>query len=185
VNQWFADADWRAGTSHFLQCRSRGANQISGFRLETPSGSGSTLAVSLPTPSETGSSQSRAPLVPTIPPIALYVIPETLYTGFGNFRQANQLIHSFKCAETQKLFEGIISKKVAADCSRVAQRKLQMLHAAARIEDLEVPPGNKLEALKGDRKGQYSIRINERWRVCFVWDGEANSANAVEIVDYH
>jgi len=83
------------------------------------------------------------------------------------------------------LFEGHMSRKVAADCSRVAQRKLQMLHAAAKLEDLKAPPGNCLEALKGNRKGQDSIRVNERWRICFVWDGAAQSAGDVEIVDYH
>ncbi len=83
------------------------------------------------------------------------------------------------------LFDGYVSRKVAANCSRVAQRKLQMLHAAARLEDLKAPPGNCLEALKGDRKGQHSIRVNEQWRICFVWDVETHNAGDVEIVDYH
>lgn len=83
------------------------------------------------------------------------------------------------------LFEGHVSRKVAADCPRVAQRKLTMLHAAARLEDLKVPPGNSLEALKGDRKGQHSIRVNDKWRICFVWAEDSNSAGDVEIVDYH
>ncbi len=83
------------------------------------------------------------------------------------------------------LFEGHLSGKVAADFSRVSQRKLQMLHAAVRLEDLKAPPGNCLEALKGDRQGQYSIRVNAQWRICFVWDAEGGSAGDVEIVDYH
>jgi toxin HigB-1 len=95
------------------------------------------------------------------------------------------VIASFKCQETEGLFEGRVSRKVAADCSRIAQRKLQMLDAAAKLEDLRVPPGNQLEALKRDRKGQHSIRINDRWRVCFVWNEESASADYVEIIDYH
>jgi proteic killer suppression protein len=83
------------------------------------------------------------------------------------------------------LFEGHVSRKVAFACSRVAQRKLQMLHAAIKLEDLNVPPGNYLEVLKGDRKGQHSIRVNDQWRICFVSNAEAQSAGDVEIVDYH
>jgi toxin HigB-1 len=95
------------------------------------------------------------------------------------------VIVSFNCKETQGLFEGHVSRKIAADCSRIAQRKLQMLDAAAKLEDLRVPPGNRLEGLEGDRKGQHSIRINERWRICFVWNEESANAERVEIVDYH
>jgi proteic killer suppression protein len=95
------------------------------------------------------------------------------------------LITSFKCEETETLFDGHASRKVAADCSRAAQRKLQMLHAAVRLEDLKAPPGNCLEALKGDREWQHSIRFNDRWRICFVWNSEAQGAGDVEIVDYH
>ena len=83
------------------------------------------------------------------------------------------------------LFDGEVSRKVATDCSHVAQRKLQMLHAATTLEDLKVPPGNHLEALKKDRHGQHSIRLNEKWRICFVWDAKAGNASEVEIVDYH
>ena len=67
----------------------------------------------------------------------------------------------------------------------MAQRKLQMLHAATILEDLKAPPGNRLEALKKDRQGQHSVRVNEKWRVCFVWDTKAGNAGEVEIVDYH
>lgn len=83
------------------------------------------------------------------------------------------------------LFNGHVSRKVAADCSRVAQRKLQILNAAVQLEDLKAPPGNCLEALTGDRKGQHSIRVNDRWRICFVWDSASKGASEVEIVDYH
>ena len=95
------------------------------------------------------------------------------------------MITSFKCKETQGLFEGRISRKVAANCPPIAQRKLEMLHAATRLEDLRVPPGNRLEALKGERAGQHSIRINEQWRICFVWDNETGNAKDAAIVDYH
>jgi toxin HigB-1 len=95
------------------------------------------------------------------------------------------LITSFKCKETAALFDGKVSRKVATDCPRVAQRKLQMLHAASILEDLKAPPGNRLEALKKDRQGQHSVRVNEKWRVCFVWDAKAGNASEVEIVDYH
>jgi toxin HigB-1 len=66
---------------------------------------------------------------------------------------------------------------------RVARRRLLQLHAAAGLKSLRIPPGNRLEALKGNRKGQYSIRVNDQWRICFVW--QADGAHAVEIVDYH
>jgi toxin HigB-1 len=92
------------------------------------------------------------------------------------------VIKGFRSDETRALFEG---ERVArfANIATVAIRKLQMLHAAQCIDSLRVPPNNRLEALKGDRKGQWSIRINDQWRVCFVWrDGAAWD---VEIVDYH
>lgn len=92
------------------------------------------------------------------------------------------MIQSFQCSDTQALFAG---KRVArfVNFEAVALRKLQQLNAAMALEFLRVPPGNQLEALKGNRKGQYSIRINVQWRVCFVWaDGHATR---VEIVDYH
>ena len=91
-------------------------------------------------------------------------------------------IKSFKSKETQALFLG---QRVCrwVNVERVALRKLEQLDWSALLEDLRVPPGNQLEALKGDRKGQYSIRINEQWRVCFVWTMEGPAD--VEIVDYH
>lgn len=93
------------------------------------------------------------------------------------------MIKSFRCAETERLFNDRASYKPPQDIQRVAQRKLLYLHAATSLDALRVPPGNRLEALKGDRQGQHSIRINDQWRVCFEWrdDGPHN----VEIVDYH
>lgn len=92
------------------------------------------------------------------------------------------MIVTFHCKDTESLFNG---KRVArfVQFESVAMRKLQQVHAATVLEFLRVPPGNRLEALAGDRIGQHSIRINDQWRVCFVWrDGHAHD---VEIVDYH
>ncbi|MGE0071118.1 MAG: type II toxin-antitoxin system RelE/ParE family toxin [Thiomonas sp.] len=92
------------------------------------------------------------------------------------------MIHSFLCADTQALFE---SRSVARfrNIERVARRKLLQLHAATELASLRVPPGNQLEALQGNRKGQHSIRINDQWRLCFAW--RRDGAHQVEIVDYH
>jgi len=93
------------------------------------------------------------------------------------------MIKSFVDKDTEKLFRGQQFRRLPADIQRVALRKLVQLHAAADLDFLFVPPGNRLEALKGDRQGQHSIRINDQWRICFVWrDGDAYD---VEIVDYH
>ncbi|WP_338499404.1 type II toxin-antitoxin system RelE/ParE family toxin [Delftia tsuruhatensis] len=91
-------------------------------------------------------------------------------------------IQSFKCPDTEQLFQ---QRRVLrwSSIEVVALRKLRMLHAAHVLQDLRVPPGNRLEALHGDRKGQHSIRINDQWRVCFVWTHEGPSQ--LEIVDYH
>jgi proteic killer suppression protein len=91
-------------------------------------------------------------------------------------------IQSFSCKDTQSLFEGGNPRKFRA-FAKVAVRKLTQLDVAQTLEFLRSPPGNRLEALTADRKGQYSIRINDQWRVCFVWT-EAGPAR-VEIVDYH
>ena len=92
------------------------------------------------------------------------------------------MISSFRCAETRKLFEDRPSKKFRS-ITRVARRKLEMIHAAQNLNDLRNPPGNHLELLKGDLAGQHSIRINDQFRICFRWvDGVAED---VEIVDYH
>jgi toxin HigB-1 len=93
------------------------------------------------------------------------------------------VIQNFKDKETQKIFERQRSRKLPSDIQQVALRKLRMLNRAETIQDLRVPPANRLERLVGDREGQYSIRINAQWRICFEWqDGEALD---VEIVDYH
>lgn len=92
------------------------------------------------------------------------------------------MILSFLCSDTQKLFEGErVSRFV--NIERVAVRKLNMLHVAARLEDLRIPPGNRLELLQGDRQGLHSIRINDQYRLCFRFE-EGNAYNA-EITDYH
>ena len=92
------------------------------------------------------------------------------------------MIHSFNCAETQALF-GSQAVPRFKNIERVARRKLLQLHAATELASLKVPPGNQLEPLKGSRRGQHSIRINDQWRICFAWQGEG--AHHVEIVDYH
>ena len=94
------------------------------------------------------------------------------------------MITSFKSEATQYIFEGLKSRNFPPDIQKTALRKLLLLNAAITIEDLRVPPGNRLEKLVGDRKGEYSIRINDQWRICFLWTKEDN-ASQVEIVDYH
>ncbi len=92
------------------------------------------------------------------------------------------MIKSFKSKDTARLFNRLSSRRWR-DIAGTARRKLEMLNAAKSLAELRVPPGNRLAALKGDRRGQYSIRINDRWRICFVWRG--GDAYDVEIVDYH
>lgn len=91
-------------------------------------------------------------------------------------------IRSFRCADTESLYQGAVPKRFR-NIETVAQRKLQMLDDAVELRDLASPPGNRLEALRGDRTGQHSVGINDQWRVCFVWT-PAGPAR-VEIVDYH
>lgn len=93
------------------------------------------------------------------------------------------MIRSFKSKEAEKLFNRDRTKKLPGDIQRVALRKLKMLHRSRSLSDLRVPPANRLERLKGSREGQYSIRINDQWRICFRWD--RGDAFDVEIVDYH
>jgi proteic killer suppression protein len=93
------------------------------------------------------------------------------------------MIKSFKCKETEKLFCGRFLTKLPQTIQRVAVMKLKMLNAANLLKTLRVPPSNRLEVLRGSRKGQYSIRIDKQWRICFVWQG--SDAYDVEIVDYH
>jgi toxin HigB-1 len=92
------------------------------------------------------------------------------------------VIRSFRDSDVEALFDDLSVRRFRA-FERPARRKLLYLHRARGLEDLDAPPGNRLEALKGDRRGQYGIRINDRWRICFTWrDGDAYD---VEIVDYH
>jgi len=93
------------------------------------------------------------------------------------------MIKSFKDKETEKIFNRLFSQKLPQNIQHIARRKLIILDSATEIDTLRVPPGNRLELLKGDRKDQYSIRINNQWRICFNWDTE--DAYDVEISDYH
>ena len=105
--------------------------------------------------------------------------------GISAYRRARYdiiVIQSFKCSDTQALFDRKRVKRFV-NIETVARRKLVQLHAAATLDFLRVPPGNRLEALKGDRAGQHSIRINDQFRVCFVWT--TRGPTDVEIVDYH
>ena len=93
------------------------------------------------------------------------------------------MIKSFKSKEAQKIFNQEYSLKLPANIQRTAMRKLWMINAAHSINDLRIPPANHLEQLKGDRLGQHSIRINEKWRICFEWRHE--DAHEIEIINYH
>ena len=93
------------------------------------------------------------------------------------------MIKGFKDKQVEQLFNGRFSKRLPQDIQRVAERKLIMIHRALTLNDLRVPPSNRLEALKGNREGQHSIRINDQWRICFEW--RADGVYEVEIVDYH
>lgn len=93
------------------------------------------------------------------------------------------MIKSFRCKETEKIFHREYSRELPENIQKVALRKLRMIHQSQTREDLKVPPANRLEKLSGNRKGQYSIRINDQWRICFEW--HENNAINVEIVDYH
>ena len=92
------------------------------------------------------------------------------------------MIKSFKCKDTEKLFDDLSVRRFRT-ISRAARIKLEVLNAAVSLNSLRIPPGNRLEQLKGNRKGNHSIRINDQWRICFVWKEE--NAHDVEIVDYH
>lgn len=93
------------------------------------------------------------------------------------------MIRSFADKETEKVFNRQFSRKLPADIQRMARRKLEVLEAAEQLQDLRVPPANRLEKLSSNRAGQYSLRINQQWRICFEW--REKDAHTVEIVDYH
>jgi proteic killer suppression protein len=94
-----------------------------------------------------------------------------------------KVIRSFRDRDSERLFHRQPVKKLGSDVQRLALRKLRQLDAAVALDDLRIPPGNRLEKLRGDRAGQYSVRINDQWRICFRW--AAPDAHDVEIVDYH
>ncbi|MCH8117084.1 MAG: type II toxin-antitoxin system RelE/ParE family toxin [Proteobacteria bacterium] len=93
------------------------------------------------------------------------------------------MIRGFRDRETERIWRGEVSLKLPRDIQRVARRKLRMLNNVQSVADLRIPPANRLEVLKGNRKGQYSIRINDQWRICFIWN--RGDASKVEIADYH
>jgi len=93
------------------------------------------------------------------------------------------VIRSFADKETERIWNGEMSRRLPNQIQALARRKLRMLNAAQRLDDLRIPPANRLEALRGKRAGQHSIRINDQWRICFVW--QQGQCDAVEIVDYH
>lgn len=101
-----------------------------------------------------------------------------MYTNPGR-----DMIKTFKDKQAETIAQGKVSRKLPHDMQRSALKKLRQLDAAATLDDLRIPPGNRLEALQGDRSGQYSIRINDQWRLCFRL--ENGNAYDVEIVDYH
>ena len=98
-------------------------------------------------------------------------------------RYSSIVIKNFRSKETEKIWQGQRSRRLPQTIQQVARRKLRMLNNARILDDLRVPPANRLEALRGQRAGQFSIRINKQWRICFVW--EQGDAFNVEIVDYH
>ncbi|MBI4005736.1 MAG: type II toxin-antitoxin system RelE/ParE family toxin [Gammaproteobacteria bacterium] len=93
------------------------------------------------------------------------------------------MIKDFKDSQTELIWKGLVSRRLPHDIQNVARRKLRMLNNAGTLDDLRIPPANRLERLRGDRDGQFSIRVNDQWRVCFVWKN--GDAYQVEIVDYH
>ena len=109
--------------------------------------------------------------------------PNITLDVINGLRYVCSMIKNFADRDTERLFRGQTSRRLPGEIQRIALRKLVQLNAAVDLEFLRVPPGNRLESLKGDRQGQHSIRINDRWRICFTWrDGDAHD---VEIVDYH
>ena len=99
------------------------------------------------------------------------------------YRYFSTMILSFASKETAAIFSGLVVRRLPLDIQQTALRKLRQLDASRTIDDLRIPPGNRLEILRGNRKGQWSIRINDQWRICFKW--EDGNAEDVEIIDYH
>jgi proteic killer suppression protein len=93
------------------------------------------------------------------------------------------VIKSFACKETERIWKGEVSRRLPRDIQETARRKLRMVNNARSLQDLRIPPANRLEALKGDLDGRQSIRVNDQWRICFIWRDD--NAYQVEIVDYH
>ena len=93
------------------------------------------------------------------------------------------MIRSFADKETERIWNGDLSRRIPNQIQALARRKLRMLNAAQRLDDLRIPPANRLEGMKGKRAGQHSIRINDQWRICFLWN--EGQCDEVEIVDYH
>lgn len=112
-----------------------------------------------------------------------FSIHEILHLPHRTSFQDVAVIASFHDEETRKVWQGIFSRKLPQQIQAIARRKLRMLNNAKSLEDLRIPPNNRLELLRGKRVGQYSIRINEQWRLCFLW--EHGNAEQVEICDYH
>ena len=93
------------------------------------------------------------------------------------------MIRNFADKETERIWEGEVSRRLPIAIQTIARRKLRMVNNARRLDDLRIPPANRLEALKGDMKGQHSIRVNDQWRICFRWSDAG--VNDVRIMDYH
>lgn len=93
------------------------------------------------------------------------------------------MIKSFRDRETERIFQGQFSRRFPKEIQRIAARKLEIIAAATQLDTLRIPPSNRLEKLKGERAGQFSIRVNDQWRICFVW--RSGDAYDVEIADYH
>ena len=102
---------------------------------------------------------------------------------YNEARYSDGMIISFADRETEKIWHQQVSRRLPKEIQQTALRKLFMLDKAQSLDDLRIPPANRLEALKGDRRGQHSIRINDQWRICFVWTRQG--VESVEIVDYH
>lgn len=105
------------------------------------------------------------------------------FAGHNGIRYHSAMIRDFRDSQTQRLFRREFVRALPSDVQRTALRKLAQLDAAVALNDLRLPPGNHLEALQGDRNGQHSIRVNDQWRLCFVWRDDG--AQSVELVDYH